>query len=191
MVRNSEPEANRLVGSANAGLSGRLWPDAKLPRALRVAFFGTLLAGSAATLDGARAAEPPTDSKNATRAKLRLTVRVVGLRNNKGQLAVALFDRSEAFPKQERAMRGKLVAIRERAATVVFEGLKPGRYAVAVLHDENRNEKMDFNWVGMPLEGYGFSRDASALFGPPSFEDAAVKLTSTSRIWVKARYFSL
>ncbi len=45
--------------------------------------------------------------------------------------------------------------------------------------------------AGMPLEGYGFSRDASALFGPPSFEEAAVTLRAASRIWIKARYFKL
>ena len=63
-------------------------------------------------------------------------------------------------------------------------------YAVAVLHDENDNAKMDFNFLGMPLEGYGFSNDASALFGPPSFSAAAFRLTArASHVSVKIRYF--
>jgi uncharacterized protein (DUF2141 family) len=61
-----------------------------------------------------------------------------------------------------------------------------------VLHDENENSKMDFNFLGMPLEGYGFSNDASGTFGPPSFEDAAFRLKARpSAVSIKARYFSL
>jgi uncharacterized protein (DUF2141 family) len=49
---------------------------------------------------------------------------------------------------------------------------------------------MDFNFLGMPLEGYGFSNDASAPFGPPSFDDAAFRLGArASFVAVKVRYF--
>jgi uncharacterized protein (DUF2141 family) len=62
-------------------------------------------------------------------------------------------------------------------------------YASAVLHDENQNSKMDFNFLGMPLEGYGFSNDAGALFGPPSFAAASFRLLPrASQITVKIRY---
>jgi uncharacterized protein (DUF2141 family) len=128
---------------------------------------------------------------NTEAVELGLTVRVVGLRSGRGRVAVALFDNPKAFPKQERALQGGLAEISDGSATFSFSGLAPGRYAVAVLHDENGNNRMDFNWVGIPLEGYGFSRDAHALFGPPSFDEAAISLESTSRIWIKARYFRL
>ena len=60
----------------------------------------------------------------------------------------------------------------------------------AVLHDENSNSKMDFNFLGMPLEGYGFSRDAPVTFGPPSFDDAAIRLVARhSRASIRLRYF--
>jgi uncharacterized protein (DUF2141 family) len=119
-----------------------------------------------------------------------LTVRVSQLRNARGRVAVALFASPSDFPDQKRALAGQLAKIDKGRAAVTFTGLKPGLYAVAVLHDENDNEKMDFNFLGMPLEGYGFSNDASAPFGPPSFEAAAFKLTPRpSYIPVKVRYF--
>jgi uncharacterized protein (DUF2141 family) len=119
-----------------------------------------------------------------------LTVRVSQLRNDQGRVAVAVFASPSDFPDQKRALRGQLAKIEKGHAAVTFTGLKPGLYAVAVLHDENDNAKMDFNFLGMPLEGYGFSNDASAPFGPPSFEAAAFKLTPrASYIPVKVRYF--
>ncbi len=121
-----------------------------------------------------------------------LTVQVTNLRNNQGRVAIAVFNTEDSFPDQEEALRGKLAKIRNKQAKVSFPGLKPGTYAVAVLHDENENDEMDFNFVGMPLEGYGFSNDASAMFGPPSFEDASFKLkTGAAKTRIKTRYFSL
>ena len=47
-----------------------------------------------------------------------------------------------------------------------------GRYAIALLHDENGNGKID-KALMIPREGFGFSRDAPLRMGPPSFKDAA------------------
>ena len=119
-----------------------------------------------------------------------LTVRVHGLNSDRGRVAVALFASAASFPRQERAIQGQLVRIQGRRAQVTFRDLRPGIYAVAVLHDENENARMDFNFLGMPLEGYGFSNDASALFGPPSFERAAFRLLPrASGISISGRYF--
>jgi uncharacterized protein (DUF2141 family) len=142
-------------------------------------------------------AEPPRNlaSEEQRRAKkgasCTLVVEINKLRNAKGRVAVALFNSSEAFPEQSRALQGKLATISGARATVTFKGVKPGTYALAVLHDENKNNKMDFNLLGMPLEGYGFSNDAWAMFGPPSFEDASFSVKGKTTSKIKARYFSL
>jgi uncharacterized protein (DUF2141 family) len=151
-------------------------------RAARLSVAGVLLLGSAS---GAPApGEPPGTAS--------LTVRIQGLKNDRGQVAVALFARAEGFPRSERAFRGQLARIEGGRALVSFRSLRPGTYAVAVLHDENQNNKMDFNFLGMPLEGYGFSNDASALFGPPSFQRASFRLLPRpSAVTISARYFSL
>lgn len=120
---------------------------------------------------------------------VRLTVRVDGLRNDRGGVAVALFASAAEFPDQRRALAGQLGKITRGRASVTFMDVRPGVYAIAVLHDENQNAKMDFNFLGMPLEGYGFSNDAQALFGPPSFAAASFRLLPrASQIAVKIRY---
>lgn len=125
-------------------------------------------------------------------SRTTLEVAVKGLRNGNGRVAVALFKNPKAFPDQKQALRGKIVGIAGKRARVRFEKLEPGHYALAVLHDENGNDEMDFNLLGMPLEGYGFSNDASAMFGPPSFEAARFSVgEDTARHTVNVRYFSL
>lgn len=151
---------------------------------------GLLLGGPRLAAEGMPAQGGAARSRPAPPPAAALTVNVKGLRNDKGRLAVALFDSAAAFPRQEGAFRGQLVRIAGGRAAVTFGNLRPGLYAVAVLHDENENEKMDFNFLGMPLEGYGFSNDAAALFGPPSFASAAFRLLPRpSRVSISARYF--
>jgi uncharacterized protein (DUF2141 family) len=143
-----------------------------------------IASGVALRVSSARASDPA--------ALVELTVRVQGLKNDRGQVAVALFASASGFPQREHAFRGQLSRIERGRAQVQFRALPPGTYSVAVLHDENENKKMDFNFLGMPLEGYGFSNDASALFGPPSFERAAFRLLPRpSVVSITARYFSL
>jgi uncharacterized protein (DUF2141 family) len=58
-------------------------------------------------------------------------------------------------------------------AGCAFEDIPPGRYALAVVHDENMNGKLDTNAFGIPTEGYGFSNDVTGVFGAPAFSAAS------------------
>ena len=107
-----------------------------------------------------------------------LTVEVLGLRSGDGAVHFGLYDTPGAFPGYDGRIAGAQTGIKAgikgwRAVTE-FKGLKPGRYALAVYHDENANGEFDQFIFGLPLEDYGFSNGAAVFFGPPSFEDAAV-----------------
>jgi uncharacterized protein (DUF2141 family) len=70
-----------------------------------------------------------------------------------------------------------------------FENLPYGTYAVAIYHDRNRDERLNRGLFGMPEEGYGFSNDAPASFGPADFDDAVFALeTLDTTIQIKMRY---
>ena len=117
-----------------------------------------------------------------------LTITVTGLRSADGLVRLAIFDNADEFPVGEKVQNRDLPA-RAVAQTVVFTGLKPGRYAVAMHHDENRNKEMDTYCFGLPKEGYGFSRDAPVFFGPPDFEQAAVTVPAKGlQISLEVRY---
>jgi uncharacterized protein (DUF2141 family) len=52
---------------------------------------------------------------------------------------------------------------------IVLKGIRPGTYAIEAYQDVNGNDKMDTTWLGLPLEPYGFSRDAEPFLSKPSF----------------------
>ena len=133
------------------------------PRLARLARAGRLVGGLAAGLLAAASA-----------AAADLAVEVRGLGSDLGRVHFGLYDDPKTFPDREGRIRGTQVPISNRRARTVFQGLRPGFYAVAVFHDENSNGEFDRGLLGIPLEDYGFSNGASAFLGPPAFESARV-----------------
>jgi len=98
------------------------------------------------------------------------------LRTGKGDVHYAVYDSPENFPTRDGRIAFGNVPAKRDGVKIPVKGLKKGTYAVAVFHDENRNDEFDQGLFGIPLEGYGFSNNASGFLGPPSFKDAAVIL---------------
>ena len=113
-----------------------------------------------------------------------LTVRVTGIRSNKGRIALALFQGQAGFPGDaSRAVRSQQAAIdvQTRSAQFVLQGVPYGQYAVSVFHDENLNGKLDKNFVGAPKEGYGASNNPRKRLGPPPFDEAKFSLNQPAQ----------
>jgi uncharacterized protein (DUF2141 family) len=102
-------------------------------------------------------------------------VNVLNIRNSTGTVACALFESPDGFPTDYLRVATNIMMIRVRKAQARcdFEAIPPGTYAIAVIHDENMNGKLDTNWLGFPVEGYGFSRGAQRFIGVPSFPAAS------------------
>ena len=118
-----------------------------------------------------------------------MTVHVINLRSTEGKINFAIYDNPELFPMRSGKLAGTKVSAKQNEVTTIFKGLKPGAYAIAVYHDENENGKFDQGFLGIPLEGYAFSKDASVFLGPPSFNDASVIVkNSATSITIKMDY---
>jgi uncharacterized protein (DUF2141 family) len=101
-----------------------------------------------------------------------LTVRVSSLLPNRGHLAYALFESSEGFPSQrDKAIRRGFL---EFGAADSFEfairDLPGGTYALAIYQDLDRSAKLEKNFLGVPREPVGFSRNPKLYLGPPKFD---------------------
>jgi uncharacterized protein (DUF2141 family) len=101
-------------------------------------------------------------------------VKILGIRNSTGAVACALFESPAGFPTEflHSAINIMMIKIKDTQARCDFEDIPPGRYALAVIHDENMNGKLDTNRLGVPTEGYGFSNDAKAFLSAPTFRAA-------------------
>ena len=100
----------------------------------------------------------------------KLEVTVKNIKDQKGSIMVSLFSNEKDF--LEKTIDSKVVMVSATEATVIFEKLIPGEYAVSVIHDLNDNKKLDTGFMGIPKEPYGFSNNARGQFGPPSYESS-------------------
>jgi len=110
-----------------------------------------------------------------------LYVRVVGIEEIKGRIYVALFNQAKGFPNADNAIRNTIIEVKSNIETVRFDKLESGEYAVAVFQDLNNNEKLDFNWIGMPSEPAAFSIRNNA-FLPPSYKASAFMFEGKDKI---------
>ena len=105
-------------------------------------------------------------------AHAELRISIDGLRNAKGLIMLCLTRRAEQnflSCGQDPARITRVVAA-GGARRIDVSDLPPGEYSLLVIHDENRNGKLDKSF-GMPREGYGFSRNPAIRMGPPRYAD--------------------
>jgi uncharacterized protein (DUF2141 family) len=103
-----------------------------------------------------------------------VNVKIQNISNNTGVIACAIFESEKGFPSKflKFASKTMLTQISGKDASFEFSDIKPRKYAIAVIHDENCNGELDSNLFGIPTEGYGFSSGAEVTMSAPSFSDA-------------------
>jgi uncharacterized protein (DUF2141 family) len=129
------------------------------------------------TTSAAATPAAPTDDVGAKPTGV-ITVRIEALRNDRGTVYVSLHDNKKSFNDNKGALQSAQARPKQGTAVVVFEKVAPGKYALSFIHDENDNKKLDTNFIGIPKEGFGYSKDAMGRFGPPKFDDAALTIPS-------------
>ncbi|MDX3911067.1 MAG: DUF2141 domain-containing protein [Sphingobium sp.] len=104
----------------------------------------------------------------------KLTVNVEALRSAKGDVILCLTRHPDYFPdcKGDPDRRHLTVSVAQaQSSGITIPDLPPGTYAIALIHDENSNRKLD-TFAGIPREGVAFSRNPPIRFGAPSFNSA-------------------
>jgi uncharacterized protein (DUF2141 family) len=116
-------------------------------------------------------------------AQVAIKVDIVGLKNNKGQVLIGLYNSENHFLKK--VYKGNVALIQNEKATATFENLPAGEYAISIFHDENSNGKLDANFMGIPKEDYAASNDAKGFMGPPKYKDAKFQANQNKHIILK------
>lgn len=119
----------------------------------------------------------------------RLDVEVHSLRSSDGLVHLCMTSKPVHFPECADDASAYTTTVPAAATLKLrFTNLRPGRYAIALLHDENGNGRVDKTLM-LPREGFGFSRDAKIRMGPPSFDSAAFELDSArAKQRIRMRY---
>lgn len=119
-----------------------------------------------------------------------LTIEVKNLRNSKGVVQFTLYNKNGSIPDEDyenyyKILKGEIV---NSSSTITFKNIPSGKYAINILHDENKNGKIDKGFI-LPIEGIGFSNFQSIGFSNrPNFSKASFELKENKTISVKVIY---
>lgn len=114
--------------------------------------------------------------------KGKLIVKFNGLNSDDGNIKIALCNSDENYKNHTSPFIGKSIPIDNHNAIIEFDDLPFGEYAIKAFHDEDANDDLNTNILGIPTEDYGFSNNVRGMFGPPSWEDAKFKLGDENKV---------
>ena len=103
----------------------------------------------------------------------RIIVTIDGMHNAQGNVFVGLYASPAKFLQGNQSDAQRKVRASTGPITVTFDNLPPGTYAVGAFHDENGNDHLDTNFLGLPIEGYALSNGVRVVMAKPTFQQAA------------------
>ena len=114
-----------------------------------------------------------------------LTITVEGMDSNEGNLGLLIFNNANGWPEdRQAALKDIAVPARQGTQSVKVE-LPAGLYAIALIHDVNRNHKLDKNFLGMPKEQWGMSNNPHATIKAPPIEKAMFTLDGDKEVKIQ------
>lgn len=110
------------------------------------------------------------------------------VRSARGLIQACVMQDPANFPNCGADPHARRLVVKAGSPTLSFEGLAPGEYAVALFHDENSNGRLD-TLLGIPREGFGFSRNPTVRFGAPRYDRVDIRLApGLNRVRVRLQY---
>lgn len=114
----------------------------------------------------------------------RIFVHVEDVPSSKGKVSVAVYQGDDSFLKFDQVFASGTATAVEGTTTVEVPSIPNGEYAIALFYDENGNDKLDTNWLGIPKEKVAFSNAKMRAFGPPKYKDCVFMVSSDTNIVV-------
>ena len=97
---------------------------------------------------------------------------------SKGKISVAVYNSEEGFLKFDKVYKCDSIAAQKGITQLSIKDLPEGEYALAIFYDENGNDKLDTNWLGIPKEKVAFSNAKMKPFGPPKYKECSFRVKS-------------
>lgn len=121
----------------------------------------------------------------------KLEVLVKDIRSSNGAIVVGIYTNQESFAEEEVFLEKKIKKSSLSNGQLKFEiSLPPGTYGLALLDDEDDDDEMNYNFFGIPEEGFGFSDYYHTGLSRPKFDsfEFTVNENNTTMVTVKMKY---
>jgi uncharacterized protein (DUF2141 family) len=113
-----------------------------------------------------------------------LAVTISNLKGSDGEIVFGLYNNKSSFPLLDKQYRLLSTKVKSFSGTYTIKDLPIGEYALAIFHDKNSDSICNTNFLGVPKEGYGFSRNFRPKLSKPTFDDCKFDLKSDTSMTI-------
>ncbi|MCX7954355.1 MAG: DUF2141 domain-containing protein [Bacteroidales bacterium] len=116
---------------------------------------------------------------------------ITNIRSTKGQIIIKAYKDNKSFQDNQPYSTYKVNKNQMQKGTITITiNLTPGIYGLALLDDENNNNTMDYNFFGIPTEGFGFSNYYLNKMAKPNFDEFKFTVTpnQVTQVKIKIKY---
>ncbi len=115
-------------------------------------------------------------------------VTITNVKEPKGEVIIYLYKGSEGFMEPDNVHKVVKIEASDYCEGYTFNNLEAGEYAVILHHDKDRNGKMK-SLLGIPREGFGFSRNYRPKTRSPKFNEVKFAVERDTSIEIEMIYF--
>jgi uncharacterized protein (DUF2141 family) len=116
--------------------------------------------------------------------------KIENIRASRGTIKIAVYRDAKSFDEDKPFITEKISKQSvENGDLSINIPLESGNYGVAILDDENNDDKMEYNLLRIPKEGFGFSDYYSSGLKRPDFSDFDFDVTDTVKnVVIRIKY---
>jgi uncharacterized protein (DUF2141 family) len=108
-------------------------------------------------------------------ARANINLEIEDIAQGRGEIVVLVYNQQQDFLQESKAFRSYTAQMVKGKAKIQLKKLPEGEYAISVFHDQNYDKRLTKNFLGIPLEGFGFSRNPKVRLGPPDYRDCVIR----------------
>lgn len=124
-------------------------------------------------------------AQHQTTETITLRVTVTNIKKIKGSIMVGVFNNQNGFLEKSSAIKNVSQKVTDNSLTIILNNIKKGDYSLAIYHDVNSDNKCNKNFLGIPVEPYGFSKNHKPVLSKPTFDDCKIDLNADKSITIK------
>ena len=116
---------------------------------------------------------------------------ISGIQLKTGNNLVGIFNSSDGFESRTTIKSLKFSKVHVKNGVLKFSvDLPPGEYGISILDDKNKSGEMEYNFFGIPNEGFGFSNYFHSGIFSPNFDafKFLLKKGKSSFVKIKMKY---
>lgn len=114
-----------------------------------------------------------------------LTITITNIKKSQGSIELGIFNSSSTFLEKGKEFKFATKMVKGNQVVFTFHDIPKDEYAIALYHDVNSDKECNVNFMGIPVEPYGFSNNFKPKFSKPKFKDCKFLLEKPSEISIK------